>query len=173
MARDRVNRIFGWLFTAALIATITVFLVPLQSGCHPYTKVGAVGYENVGYEKQLEGSVVTDTLGLPVPIDSNADGKADAYLFNFKVHNDATKAYEFSTMQWQSGVELAKELIGLAKSYMAMSSGGIGGGSVPTTGTTQPSGAIQKLDEALSHPVIGPIIRKIAADNGIVIPESP
>ena len=66
-------------------------------GCvnHPFTKVGAIGYYNQGYEKGISMDVVGAEGGLPLQVDLNGDGTPETVrLYRFSVANDATKAYE-------------------------------------------------------------------------------
>lgn len=75
-----------------------VVLIGFCLACHPSTSVDAIGYHNVGFEKQVSLRVVTPDGGSPLAIDLNHDGKADSYVWELDVVNDAAKAYEYNGM---------------------------------------------------------------------------
>lgn len=101
---------WGW-FGLLLALLVSIF------GCHPRTEVGAIGYKNVGFEKQLEMDVVGPEGGLPLELDVNGDGKPELVrLYRFKVQNDASKAYEYNVRALEIGAALLKELIQTAVS---------------------------------------------------------
>lgn len=74
------------------------FLLPIMilgfCGCvqHPFTK-GPFGYMNQGFEKNLRARVMTNEAGVPVPVDLDADGKPDGYLWDLEIVNSGERAY--------------------------------------------------------------------------------
>lgn len=74
--------------TKALIAFLAI-LSPAIGCYHPFTKIGAIGYENSGFEKTIDltGRITTDEQGKPNGI----------WIDRLHVTNDASRAYAMET----------------------------------------------------------------------------
>lgn len=130
-----MNRI--WILAGTCYAAMCV-------GCHPSTRVGALGYENVGFEKTVKLQVVTADGGAPISIDLNHDGKPDSYVWQLDVANDATKAYEQNALVIQQVGSLLNKLVDLGAAYVA-------GKSAETPMVREPSKLDRVLDEILKR----------------------
>lgn len=147
-----------------LVWLIALLFALCNVGCHPYTEIAAVGYKNVGFEKQLEFDLVKPDGITPLQIDTNHDGKPDTYVWRATVHNDATKAYEYNAMIVHEVSSFAGKVLDAA---VAIASRSGSAGPAPSAPSAGPG---DKLSAILSDPTLGPLVTQFLANNGIVVP---